>query len=113
MIFRCKKTSCGNVIHVDRTAKHASTVKCSRCRNVVKYCLDCKNVYLNFRKHRNPGHRLYTFQREEQNLVRGRGGLFVSPTYKSVERPPMVTVDIDGAARVLVGLRASQLCVKQ
>jgi uncharacterized metal-binding protein YceD (DUF177 family) len=79
MLFMCKRTSCGSVVKVAVTAKHGASVKCARCLKVVKYCRDCRQVYLNFREHRKPGHELYEFQRKVQQLERGSQGRFVSP----------------------------------
>lgn len=66
----CKKEGCNGVLCVTKNASHASPFQCPRCLNKQKYCIDCKQLYINFRRHREIGHELYEFQRKRQVCMR-------------------------------------------
>ena len=66
MYLGCKKEGCNGILVVAAGAKHGTSVQCARCLNKQKYCYDCQQLYINFRRHRNLGHELYEFQRKRQ-----------------------------------------------
>ena len=66
MYLGCKKEGCNGILVVASGAKHGTSVQCARCLNKQKYCYDCQQLYINFRRHRTLGHELYEFQRKRQ-----------------------------------------------
>lgn len=66
MYLGCKKEGCNGILVVASGAKHGTSVQCARCLNKQKYCYDCQQLYINFRRHRDLGHELYEFQRKRQ-----------------------------------------------
>lgn len=62
----CKKEGCNGILCVASNAKHGQSYQCTRCLNKQKYCYDCQQLYINFRRHRKLGHELYEFQRKRQ-----------------------------------------------
>lgn len=66
MFLGCKKEGCNGILIVPSGAKHGTAVQCERCLNKQKYCYDCQQLYINFRRHRTLGHELYEFQRKRQ-----------------------------------------------
>jgi hypothetical protein len=62
----CKKEGCNGVLIVPHDTKHGASYQCTRCLNKQKYCYDCQQLYINFRRHRTLGHELYEFQRKRQ-----------------------------------------------
>ena len=72
LFLGCKKEGCNGILLVGTTTRHGAPYQCPRCLNKQKYCQDCQQLYINFRRHRTLGHELYEFQRKRQ--VRGGGG---------------------------------------
>lgn len=66
LFLGCKKEGCNGVLCVSKAARHGMPFQCPRCLNKQKYCADCKQLYINFRRHRQLGHELYEFQRKRQ-----------------------------------------------
>lgn len=66
LLLGCKKEGCNGVMCVENGARHGTAHQCPRCLNKQKYCADCKQLYINFRRHRQLGHELYEFQRKRQ-----------------------------------------------
>lgn len=62
----CKKEGCNGILLVEPTTHHGAPYQCPRCLNKQKYCQDCQQLYINFRRHRTLGHELYEFQRKRQ-----------------------------------------------
>ncbi len=62
----CKKEGCNGILIVPSSTKHGQSYQCTRCLNKQKYCYDCQQLYINFRRHRTLGHELYEFQRKRQ-----------------------------------------------
>jgi hypothetical protein len=66
LYLSCKKEGCNGVLCVSKSSRHGAAFQCSRCLNKQKYCQDCQQLYINFRRHRQLGHELYEFQRKRQ-----------------------------------------------
>jgi hypothetical protein len=62
----CKKEGCNGILILPSSTKHGASYQCGRCLNKQKYCYDCQQLYINFRRHRTLGHELYEFQRKRQ-----------------------------------------------
>lgn len=68
-LVACKTQGCaGQWVAHDGTL-HGQAIRCLLCKRLLHYCHDCGVMLSNFRRHREPGHVLYAFQRGSRQEV--------------------------------------------